>query len=78
VGGHESRRWQDGAIVALTQEFVIQMPREQLLDQLRPGTTASAMTHVDMAVLEIEGADIGLAGHSGESYHSLKFLKILP
>jgi hypothetical protein len=54
------------------------MPREQLLDQLRPGTATRAMAHVDMTVLKIEGADIGLTGHSGESYHSIKFLKILP
>ena len=45
-------------IVARAQPCVVEFAHEQLLDELRHGASAAAMTQVDPAVLEVDGPDV--------------------
>ena len=66
VGGHDqlAPAWirQQRAIVALRQVLVTKVFGEQFLDQLRHCPATRAMSHVDMAVLDVEGSDVVFAG----------------
>ena len=53
---------QQCAIVALSQVFVAEVLGKQFLDQLRHRPATGAVSHVDLAGLEVEGTDVGFAG----------------
>ena len=58
---HKSRRWQYGAIVALTQEFVVEMAREQFIDQLRHGPPTGAMGQINTTMFEVNGTHVAFS-----------------
>jgi hypothetical protein len=54
------RQVEQRTVVALAQELVVEGLREQLVDQLRRGTAAGAVVHVDAALLEVQRAEVVL------------------